>query len=65
MQTHFWFVSTFENVKFAINGKYSKKLYDNQNYYASIMIFQTYKNVIQKMSTNSNGSFDYILTHTI
>jgi hypothetical protein len=44
MQKHFWFVSNFEHVKFEINGKYSKKNYDNPNYYASIVIFQTYKN---------------------
>jgi hypothetical protein len=37
-----------KNVKFVINEKYSKKIYDNSNYYASIMIFQTYKNVIKK-----------------
>ncbi len=58
-------MSTFENVNFAINEKYSKKLYDNPNYYASIMIFQTYKNVIQKMSINLNGYFDYNFTPTI
>jgi hypothetical protein len=39
-------VSSFEHVNFAINGKYSKKNYDNPNYYASLVIFQTYKNAI-------------------
>jgi hypothetical protein len=39
-------VSSFEHVKFAINETYSKKLYDNPNYYASLVIFQTYKNTI-------------------
>jgi hypothetical protein len=39
-------VSSFEDVNFAINGKYSQKNYDNPNYYASPMIFQTYKNVV-------------------
>jgi hypothetical protein len=39
-------VSSFEHVNFAINGKYSKKNNDNSNYYASLVIFQTYKNVI-------------------
>ncbi len=29
------------NVKFEINGKYSKKNYDNLNYYASLVIFHT------------------------
>jgi len=48
MQKHFWFVSSFEHVNFAINEKYSKKHYDNPNYYASFVIFQTYKNVILK-----------------
>jgi hypothetical protein len=39
----FLFVSSFENVNFEINGKYSKKNYDNPNYYVSLVIFQTYK----------------------
>jgi hypothetical protein len=46
MQKHFWFVSNFEHVNFAINETYSKKHYDNPNYYASLVIFQTYKNAI-------------------
>jgi hypothetical protein len=46
MQKHFKFVSSFEHVIFAINEKYSTKNYDNPNYYASLMIFQTYKNVV-------------------
>jgi len=41
MQKHFWFVSIFEHANFAINEKYSKKTYDNVNYYVSLMIFQT------------------------
>jgi hypothetical protein len=28
-------VSNFEHIKFVINGKYSKNIYDNPNYYAS------------------------------
>jgi len=48
MQKYFWFVSSFDHAKFAINGKYSKKTYDNPNYYTSLMIFQTYKNAILK-----------------
>jgi hypothetical protein len=39
----------FEHIKFVINGKYSQKNYDNPNYYASFMIFQTYKNVVLKI----------------
>jgi hypothetical protein len=39
MQKHFLFVSSFEDVNFAINEKYSKKLYDNPNYYVSLVIF--------------------------
>jgi hypothetical protein len=39
-------VSSFEHVNFAINGKYFRKDYDNPNYYASLLIFQTYKNTI-------------------
>jgi hypothetical protein len=54
MQKHFLFVSSFEHVNFLINEKYSKKLYDNPNYYASLVIFQTYKNAILK-SVHSLG----------
>jgi hypothetical protein len=39
-------VSRFEHVNFAINGKYSKIIYENPNYYASLVIFQTYKNAV-------------------
>jgi hypothetical protein len=46
MQKHFLVVSSFEHVNFVINEKYYKKNYDNPNYYASFMIFQTCKNVI-------------------
>jgi hypothetical protein len=46
MQKNFLVVSSFEHVKFAINEKYCKNNYDNPNYNASFMIFQTYKNVI-------------------
>jgi hypothetical protein len=46
MQKHFWFVSSFEHVNFAINGKYSKLFYDNPNNYVSLVIFQIYKNVV-------------------
>jgi hypothetical protein len=42
----FIFVSNFEHVNFAINGKYSQKNHDNPNYYVSFVIFQTYKNAI-------------------
>ncbi len=44
----FIFVSSFEHVKLAINGKYFKKSNDNPNDYASFVIFQTYKNVVLK-----------------
>jgi hypothetical protein len=47
-------VSSFEHVNFAINGKYSKKIYDNPNYYASLVVFQTYKNVVLR-SVHSLG----------
>jgi len=56
MQKHFLFMSNFEHVKFAINGKYSKKIYDNPNYYISLMIFQTHKNVVLR-SVHSLGWF--------
>jgi hypothetical protein len=48
VQKHFGFVSNFEHVNFAINGKYPKKHYENPNYCASLVIFQTYKNPILK-----------------
>jgi hypothetical protein len=38
-------VSNFEHVNFVINEKYLKKN-DNPNYYASLVNFQTYKNVV-------------------
>jgi hypothetical protein len=41
-------MSIFEHVNFAINGKYFLKTYDNPNYYVSLVIFQTYKNVALK-----------------
>jgi hypothetical protein len=40
MQKHFLFVSKFEHGNFEINRKYSKKDYDNPNYYVSLVIFQ-------------------------
>jgi hypothetical protein len=39
---------------FTINGKYSDKKYENPNYYASFVIFQTYKNAILR-NVNSLG----------
>jgi hypothetical protein len=54
MQNHFGFVSSFDHVKFVINGKYFKNIYDNLNYYVSLVIFQTYKNVVLK-SVHSLG----------
>ncbi len=39
-------MSSFEHVNFAINEKYYEKYYDNANYYASFVIFQTYKIVV-------------------
>jgi hypothetical protein len=48
MQKHFWFVSSFEHVNFAVNRKYFKKINDNSNYYVFLVIFQTYKNAISR-----------------
>jgi len=48
MWKHFWFVSNFEHIIFAMNEKYFQKNYDNVNYHASLVIFQTYKNAILK-----------------
>jgi hypothetical protein len=42
------FVSNLEHVSFAISTKYSKNNYDNPNHYVSLVIFQTYKNVVLK-----------------
>jgi len=39
MQKHFLFMLSFEHVNFIINEKYSKKPYDNPNYYVSHVIF--------------------------
>jgi hypothetical protein len=49
-------VSSFEHVNFAIDEKYSKKNYDNPNYSASFVIFQTYKNIVLR-SVHSFGWF--------
>jgi hypothetical protein len=57
MQKHFLLVSSFEHVNFAINGTYSIKKNDNANYYASLVIFQTYKNAIY----NSVPSLGWLL----
>ncbi len=54
MQKHFFFVSSFKHVNLATNGKYSNFFYDNSKYYASLMIFQTYKNVVLR-SVHSLG----------
>jgi len=57
------FVSNFEHINFAINKKIFQKNYDNSNYYASFVIFQSYKNAVLKVSTHLGGSFDYVFTH--
>ncbi len=62
MQKHFLFVSKFKHVNFTIDEKYSKNIYDNPNYYASLVIFQTYKNVILRSVQSFGGSFDYDFT---
>jgi hypothetical protein len=49
MQKHFLFASNFEHVNSVIKRKYSQKNYDNPNYYASLVIFQTYKNVVLRI----------------
>jgi hypothetical protein len=41
-------MSSFEHINFAINGKNSKNFYDNPNYYASLVIFQTYKIIVSR-----------------
>jgi hypothetical protein len=56
MQKKNWFVSSFEHVNYAINGKYSKNNSNNLNYYVSLVIFQTYTNIVLK-SVHSFGWF--------
>jgi hypothetical protein len=46
MQKKYLFVSIIEHMNFAINEKYSKDFYDNLNCYVSLVIYQTYENVI-------------------
>jgi hypothetical protein len=46
MQKHFLFVSSFENINFAFNEKYSKNFNENPNYYVYFVIFQTYRTVV-------------------
>jgi hypothetical protein len=43
MQKCIKFVSSFEHINFAINGKYSKRNYDNPNYYVSFDDFSNIK----------------------
>jgi len=50
----FEFVSSFEHINLAIDGKYSEIFNDNPNYYASFFIFQTYKNIVLR-SVHSLG----------
>jgi hypothetical protein len=38
------------------------KNYENPNYYASLMIFQTYKNAFWRSFHYLGGSFDYVFT---
>jgi hypothetical protein len=47
------FVSNFENVNLQLMENIAKKI-DNPNYYASLVIFQTYKNTILR-SVHSLG----------
>jgi hypothetical protein len=56
-------VFSFEHVNFAINGKYSKKHYDNPKYYVSLAIFQAYKNKVLMNVHSLGGSFDCDFTH--
>jgi hypothetical protein len=58
MQKKKLFMSSFDNINFAINVKYSPKSYDNPKYYASLVIFQTYKTVV--LRSVHGGSFDYV-----
>jgi hypothetical protein len=62
MQKHFSFVSSFENVSFSINEKYSQQKHNNPNYYVSLVIFQIYKNAVLKMSLHLGGSYNCVFT---
>jgi hypothetical protein len=57
-------VSNLEYLNFVINGKYSKKNYNNPKYYASFIIFQTSKNVILK-NVHSLGCFLWLYFYLI
>jgi hypothetical protein len=59
VRTFLSFVSSFEHVNFAINERYSKKNYDNPNYYVFFFIFQTYKNAILR-NVHSLGWFFWL-----
>jgi hypothetical protein len=50
-------VLSSKHVNFVINGKYSQKGYENPNYDVSLVIFQTYKNVVLR----SVHSFGWLL----
>jgi len=59
----FWFVLSFEQLNFAINVKYSKKHYVNQNYYVTFKWpFKHTKMQFKKMFIHLGGSFDYVFT---
>jgi hypothetical protein len=55
-------VSSFEHISFAIDEKYSKNFNDNSNYYASLLIFQTYKNVLLKSVHSFRWLLDFVFT---
>jgi hypothetical protein len=46
MQKYFWFVSSFEHVKFTISEKHSQNIMTIQTIMLPFVIFQTYKNAI-------------------
>jgi hypothetical protein len=62
MQKHFLFVSSFEHVKFVINGKYSKKNMTIQTIMFPLQSFKHIKMQFSGVSIHLGGSFDYDFT---
>jgi len=58
MQKHFWFVPNF-----AINGKYSENIYDNQIIMLPLWSSKHTKMQFQGVSIYLGGSFDSNFTH--
>jgi hypothetical protein len=72
MQNHFGFVSSFEHVNFAINGKYSKTFYDNSNLNWNVVLksvlIEANQTIIcgfECVSKNKNGWFKKFTSYLV